>query len=169
MKDIFKNLIIQLAIYLFDKFAAKHIPGGEDYGKDGAGATQGKVYGDTEETKDIMPLGVSSIVTHQNLFLTNLAKLIQYAQTLPGYHITGGELTRPPEMQAIYKRRGLSMTTSSQHLVRLAIDLNVFINGEYQTGREAYKPLADFWVSLDPRNKAGYHWGWDANHFEMKP
>ena len=80
--------------------------------------------------------------------------------------MTGGELFRTPEQQAIYIAKGLSKTSNSKHLKRLAIDLNLFINGEYQTTREPYKPLAKFWNKLSPENKAGYDWGWDANHFE---
>lgn len=104
----------------------------------------------------------------QSIFLRNVAKLITWAFD-NGYELTGGELTRTDEQQAIYRRKGLSKAVRSRHQDRLAIDLNLFINGVYQTTREPYKPLADYWKSLHPDNVAGYDWGWDANHFEMKP
>lgn len=104
----------------------------------------------------------------QSIFLRNVAKLITWAFE-NGYELTGGELTRTDEQQAIYRRKGLSKAVRSRHQDRLAIDLNLFINGVYQTTREPYKPLADYWKSLHPDNVAGYDWGWDANHFEMKP
>lgn len=57
-------------------------------------------------------------------------------------------------------------SSKSLHTQRLAIDLNLFINGKYQSHAEAYKKYADFWKSLHPDNRAGYDFG-DANHFSM--
>lgn len=103
----------------------------------------------------------------QTLFLNNVAKLISWANN-NGYELTAGELWRTDQQQAIYRKEGLSKATRSKHQDRLAIDLNLFLNGVYQSKKEAYKPLADYWKSLHPDNVAGYDWGWDANHFEMK-
>ena len=103
----------------------------------------------------------------QSIFAINFAKLILYAETL-NYEVTLGEVLRTPEQQEIYLKTGKSKTRNSQHLRKLAGDLFLFIGGDYQTGKEPYKPLADFWKSLHPDNVAGYDWGWDANHFEMK-
>lgn len=103
----------------------------------------------------------------QSTFLLNVAKLISWAFE-NGYELTGGELYRTEEQQQIYRQKGLSKAIRSKHQDRLAIDLNLFINGVYQTTRAPYKPLAEYWKSLHPDNVAGYDWGWDANHFEMK-
>lgn len=103
----------------------------------------------------------------QSIFLLNVAKLIAWAFE-NGYELTGGELHRTEEQQKIYRQKGLSKIARSKHQDRLAIDLNLFINGVYQTTRAPYKPLAEYWKSLHPDNVAGYDWGWDANHFEMK-
>lgn len=103
----------------------------------------------------------------QSVFLNNIAKLISWA-TAQGYQLTAGEMWRSDQQQALYKKQGLTKASRSKHQDRLAFDINLFINGVYQTGREAYKPLADYWKSLHPDNVAGYDWGWDANHFEMK-
>ena len=104
----------------------------------------------------------------QSIFLKNVAKLILWAFE-HGYELTGGELHRPDEMQEIYFQQGKTETKNGRHQKRLAIDLNLFIDGKYQRNREAYAPLAEYWKSLHPDNVAGYDWGWDANHFEMKP
>jgi D-alanyl-D-alanine carboxypeptidase len=112
---------------------------------------------------------LGSIRPKQTIFLNNAAKLILFANELPGYEITGGELHRTKEQQAIYLAKGLSKTMNSRHLDRLAIDLNVFINGVYRTDKAAYQPLADYWRKLDPNNVSGCDWNWDYNHFEMKP
>lgn len=110
----------------------------------------------------------STLRTKQSIFLQNVAKLIIYANTLPGYELTGGELWRTAEQQAIYLAKRLSKTKYSRHQDRLAIDLNVFINGEYRTDKAAFKPLAEYWKSLNVNNDSGYYWDWDYNHFEMK-
>jgi len=120
----------------------------------------------------------------QSVFLLNAAKLIIWAFD-NGYELTGGELLRTFDQQVLYftgnkivlKDDGniqlesvqkKSKTLQSSHLKKLAIDLNLFIDGVYQTDKEAYKPLAEYWKSLHPDNIAGYDWDWDANHFEMK-
>ncbi len=103
----------------------------------------------------------------QSIFLKNVALLITWAFK-NGYELTGGELQRPEEMQEIYVKKGLSKTMDGQHLKKLAIDLNLFINGEYRTDREAFRPLAEYWKSLHPDNVSGYDWGWDIGHFQMK-
>jgi len=103
----------------------------------------------------------------QGVFLLNVSKLIQFANDR-GWWLTGGELLRTKEQQEIYFNEGKSKTMNSKHLSRLAIDLNLFVYGVYQTDKEAYKPLAEYWKTLHPDNRAGYDWGWDANHFEMK-
>ena len=104
----------------------------------------------------------------QSIFLLNVAKLIQWAFS-QGFELTGGELLRTDEQQAIYLQTGKSKAARSRHQDKLAIDLNLFIGGIYRTDKESYKPLADYWKSLNPDNVAGYDWGWDSNHFEMKP
>ena len=119
-----------------------------------------------------------SLVAKQWKFLRNVAKLIAYADSL-GWVLTGGELYRTMDQQKIYMRNGQSKTLNSRHLSRLAIDLNLFINGKYVTNTDQYKPLGDFWRTLDERNVWGGDWNnngsmqdesfLDGNHFEMRP
>lgn len=120
----------------------------------------------------------------QQIFAQNISKLIAWIFAQPGYSVTLGEVLRPEEMQLLYfegytiskEANGLhlvkaakkSKTMNSQHLKKLAIDLNLFIDGIYQSGKEPYKPLAEYWKGLHPDNVAGYDWGWDSNHFQMK-
>lgn len=60
-----------------------------------------------------------------------------------------------------------SGTRTSLHGDRIAIDLNLFINGVYQTQSEAYRLLGEKWESL------GGTWGGrffptpDGNHFSI--
>lgn len=103
----------------------------------------------------------------QSIFLKNVASLINWAFE-NGYELTGGELQRTKEQQEVYVNEGKSKTMDSQHLKKLAIDFNLFINGKYQIENEAYRPLSEYWKSLHPNNVSGFDWGFDGNHFEMK-
>jgi len=103
----------------------------------------------------------------QRIFALNVAKLIQFIYD-NGMECTLGEVLRTVEQQKIYLAAGATKTLNSAHLKKLAIDIQLFVNGVYATDNEAYKPLAEYWKSLHPSNVAGYDWGWDAGHFEMK-
>lgn len=43
------------------------------------------------------------------------------------------------------------------HEIRLAVDMNLFIDGKYITDSEAWRPLGEYWKSLHPLNR----WGGD--------
>lgn len=71
-----------------------------------------------------------------------------------GYEITLGETWRPN-------------TTFGLHPKRLAVDLNLFIDGKYQTSTEAHRPLGEKWESM------GGSWGGrfqkkDGNHYSLE-
>ena len=83
-----------------------------------------------------------------------------------GRSCTFGQAWRTIEQQNIYIKEGLSKTKGSKHLDRLAIDLNLFVDGEYKTDKENYREFGEFWKSLDPECVWGGDWGWDANHFQ---
>jgi len=97
-----------------------------------------------------------SMIPQQAAFLLDACELIAYA-TKQGFTVTGGELFRTPEQQAIYVKMGRSKTTNSQHLNRMAIDLNLFLNGKLCT-REQVKPLGDWWEAKNPANRWGGNW-----------
>ena len=92
----------------------------------------------------------------QMAFVSDVVKLLIFAES-KGYEITFGEVQRPIEMQQLYVKTGRSKTMDSQHLKRLAIDLNVFIAGKL-CGREEIKPLGVYWESLSERNRWGGSW-----------
>ena len=102
----------------------------------------------------------------QSRFAQLISQLILWAFD-QGYEITLGEAWRPDEMQEIYLAQGKTKTKASRHQKRLAEDLNLFINGEYQTDLEAYRPLGEKWKSMDRNCVWGGEWGWDANHFQF--
>lgn len=121
----------------------------------------------------------------QQVFTRNIGCLIDFAYS-HGMGLTFGEGYRTQDQILLNffgfsvvkggplgiklaKRKPTSKTLNSLHGQRLAVDFNLFINGKYITERDPYKPLAEYWKSLHPKNRAGYDWGWDANHFEMEP
>lgn len=115
-----------------------------------------------------------SLMHEQATFLLQVTELIRKAGEL-GFHVTGGELFRTPEQQAIHVRNGRSTTLNSQHLKRLAVDLNFFRGGADGAWRlvqsvEELRPLGQFWESLDPANRWGGNWNLfkDAPHFERQ-
>jgi len=114
-----------------------------------------------------------SLVHQQNIFLLQVAELIRKAAEL-GFIVSGGELYRTAEQQAIHMKAGRSKTLNSQHLKRLAIDLNFFLptpDGALTLTYdvEALRPLGEFWESLDPANRWGGKWNFkDTPHFERQ-
>lgn len=75
--------------------------------------------------------------------------------TREGYEVTFGDA---------YATEGHSK--NSFHYKRLAIDLNLFIDGVYQRSTEAHRPLGEQWKRMggtwggDFRKKDGNHYSW---------
>lgn len=111
-----------------------------------------------------------SLVAEQAEFLLDVTELIQFARK-EGWVITGGELFRTPEQQAIYVQSGRSKTMASNHLRRCAIDLNFFRDGRLVYDKGLLQPLGDFWEALHPKNSWGGNWNSfkDVPHFERRP
>lgn len=107
-----------------------------------------------------------SLSDEQWLFLQDVAKLIKFAVS-KGMKLTGGELMRTPEQQELHYKAGRSKTMNSKHLTKLAIDLNLIVNGQLGS-RNDYRPLGQYWESLSPKNRWGGNFtGFvDAPHFE---
>jgi len=108
-----------------------------------------------------------SLSQKQQKFARLVALLIQQANH-QGFEVTLGEAYRPPEMAQIYAQddRGIP---NSLHTSRLAIDLNLFLNGRYLTQTEDYRPLGEWWVLQDPDCRWGGHFQSraDGSHFSL--
>ena len=88
----------------------------------------------------------------QSRFALMVAKLITWAYE-HGYELTLGDA---------WAKSGHS--PRSLHYERLAIDLNLFINGAYRIDTESHRPLGEYWESL------GGAWGGrfgDGNHYSL--
>lgn len=91
----------------------------------------------------------------QSRFVRMVGLLIDYAY-LQGFELTFGDA---------YALTGHK--ENSLHGKRLAIDLNLFRNGEYLTTTEAHLPLGELWERL------GGTWGGrfskpDGNHYSLE-
>lgn len=108
-----------------------------------------------------------SLSQEQAAFLLDACKLIAYA-TEQGFVVTGGELARTPEQQAIYVKTGRSKTMDSNHLKRCAIDLNFFRQGQIVYNKAELAPLGAYWESLNTKNRWGGNFRSlvDCPHFE---
>ncbi|MCK4739738.1 MAG: M15 family metallopeptidase [Deltaproteobacteria bacterium] len=110
----------------------------------------------------------------QRDFTCMMARLIIWAYGR-GLELTMGHAWRDTETQRRLVAMKLSKTIKSKHLDRLAVDLNLFIEGRYATNSEDYRVLGEFWESMGGRwggrfgvDKTDYATkiGWDAGHFE---
>lgn len=108
-----------------------------------------------------------SLVTEQAAFLLDVCRLIPYATSL-GFQVTAGEAFRTAEQQAIYVKTGRSKTLASNHLRRLALDLNFILDGQLCYDAKLLEPIGVFWESLHPKNRWGGHFQSfkDMPHFE---
>lgn len=104
---------------------------------------------------------------HQFEFLKDVCKLIEFAID-QGAKVTGGELERKPEMQKIYLEKGLTKTANSQHMKKLAIDLNFFIDGKLTYNKAQLQEIGDYWEGLSGYNRWGGNFKTfiDTPHFE---
>jgi hypothetical protein len=108
----------------------------------------------------------------QQEFAYQIAALIGYAYSR-GYALTFGDAFRDPRAFGEFgvKPKGSYAEAHSVHKVRLAIDLNLFVDGKYVTDKNnpAYQELGSFWKQQHELARWGgdFHKG-DANHFSFE-
>lgn len=106
---------------------------------------------------------MASLGNKQRKFTKMSALLILYAYER-GYELTFGDAYRDPRVFGnIGEKKGYGRSKSN-HKLRLAIDLNLFKDGNYLTSTEDHKELGEFWESL------GGTWGGrfnDGNHYSL--
>lgn len=84
-----------------------------------------------------------------------------------GYEFTLGDAYRDPRVFGQVGEKNGYGRASSNHKVRLAIDLNLFKDGVYLTKTEDHKQFGEFWETLDPDCAWGGRFQ-DGNHYSMK-
>ena len=104
----------------------------------------------------------------QRLFAQLLPDLLDYIHFM-GYECTLGDAYRDPRAHGA---QGIKFENSygrarSAHKWRLAIDLNLFMHGEYLTETEDHKPIGEWWESRHDLCR----WGGrddDGNHYSLE-
>lgn len=104
----------------------------------------------------------------QRGFTLMVAKLVIYAYE-HGYELTFGDAYRDPRVHGSVgvTKVGAYGRANSVHKERLAVDFNLFKDGQYLTASEDYTQLGEFWESI------GGAWGGrfaspDGNHFSIE-
>lgn len=100
----------------------------------------------------------------QRHFTRMVGLLIEYAYQ-QGYELTFGDAYRDPRVFGeVGESKGYGRSRSN-HKIRLAMDFNLFKDGEFLQTTEAHRPLGEYWESL------GGSWGGqfgDGNHYSWE-
>jgi len=88
--------------------------------------------------------------------------------TQPGYEVAFGETKRSPQQAKANAEAGKGIK-NSLHLLGLAVDFDLYIDGKYQTRSEAHAPLGEKWKSMHELAR----WGGDfrkpdGNHYSLE-
>lgn len=107
-----------------------------------------------------------TLAQKQRLFVRLLPDLITFAYA-QGYEISLGEAWRSPEEAKRLAALGKGVTRSL-HCDRLAIDLNLFKQGNWLQTSEAHRPLGEHWEALSPLCCWGGRFDRaDGNHYSV--
>lgn len=100
----------------------------------------------------------------QAKFARMVARLIDQAFAM-GYEVTLGDAFRDPRVFGTIGQRLGYGHPKSAHKMRLAIDLNLFKNGQFLQSSKDHQPLGEWWESQ------GGTWGGrfeDGNHYSLE-
>lgn len=107
------------------------------------------------------------LVERQQAFAQAAARLIQKAESL-GFDVTLGDAYRDPLVHGEFGHKQGYGRARSVHKMRLAIDLNLFRDGEYLADTESHRQLGEWWESEYSHHDA--RWGGrfrDGNHYSF--
>lgn len=109
-----------------------------------------------------------SLSKTQQEFTLCVSKLIEYAYQ-KGYALTLGDAYRDKRVHGDFGEKKSYSSAKSCHKLRLAIDLNLFVDGEYITDGncEAYWDLGEWWENCHELARWGGRFE-DANHFSFE-
>ena len=107
-----------------------------------------------------------SLRKKQSEFAKLVGKLILKAYDL-GYEVTLGDAYRDPRVHGAMGVRKSYSHPKSAHKLRLAIDLNLFKNGEFLETSEDHRPLGEWWEKQHPMARWGGRFD-DGNHYSFE-
>jgi hypothetical protein len=104
----------------------------------------------------------------QETFAVLAAKLVLHANSL-GYKTRLGDVFRDPRSHGAQGVRKAYGEASSAHKNKLAIDINLFQNGEFLTRTEDHQQLGEWWEKQHPLCRWGGRFrAKDGNHYSME-
>lgn len=103
----------------------------------------------------------------QQEFTECAAELILFARG-NGFKLTFGDAYRDPRVHGAVGEKKSYSSANSTHKSRLAIDLNLFVDGKYISDGncDEYKLLGAYWKASHPLARWGGDFN-DANHFSF--
>ena len=101
----------------------------------------------------------------QKEFSFHIGCLLVHIGKTPNHACTVGDFFRDPRVHGHLGQKKSYSSANSRHKEKLAADINLFINDQYQTTTEAHKPFGEYWESLHPDNVWGGAWD-DGNHYQ---
>ena len=102
----------------------------------------------------------------QSLFAFMVPRLIDKAYEL-GYEVTLGDAYRDPRLHgSVGEKKGYGHAKSC-HKMRLAIDLNLFKDGQYLTSTDDHRELGEWWERQHELCRWGGRFN-DGNHYSME-
>jgi len=109
---------------------------------------------------------MAKLSEHQREFTKHIGLLIEYAISM-NIELTFGEAFRTKYQQEKYLLDGKSKTLKSNHLKRLAVDFNFFIDDKLTYTHPRLELLGVYWEELSELNRWGGFWKFkDTPHFE---
>lgn len=111
------------------------------------------------------------LLDKQWLFTQLVARLIWELRDR-GYHVTFGEAARTPDAALLNSKQGDGIA-NSLHLIRLAVDLNLFRKRDWLTEVADYEEAGKLWESYSVAGQYECAWGGrfkraDAYHFSIE-
>jgi len=101
----------------------------------------------------------------QSMYAKLVGQLILKAYEL-GYEVTLGDAYRDPRLHGkIGEKKGYGFSNSC-HKLRLAIDLNLFKNGEFLDSTEDHRELGEWWEKQHTFCRWGGRFN-DGNHYSF--
>lgn len=107
-----------------------------------------------------------SLRAKQSEFARLVPRLIDRAYEL-GYEVTLGDAYRDARVHGAFGTKQGYGRARSCHKLRLAIDLNLFKDGEFLGTTEAHRPLGEWWEQQHPDARWGGHFD-DGNHYSFE-
>ena len=101
----------------------------------------------------------------QELFMRLLPRLIDKAHSI-GFEIRGGDLFRDPRVYGYHGTKKGYSSKNSCHKLKLAIDLNLFLNGKFITSTAGHKQLGEWWEKQHKLCRWGGRFN-DGNHYSL--